>query len=61
MYETVWPPPISINYHLCFHGENPNIIGSFSEFGRIAYVTKSEKIRGKMKDNIFKVIMVGYT
>ena len=28
-----------------FYGEKPKIIGYFSEFGRIAYVTKKENIK----------------
>ena len=44
-----------------FHGEKPNIIGSFSWFGRITYVTKWGKLKKEMEDNTEKAIMVGYT
>ena len=30
-----------------FYAEKPNIIGSFLQFGRIAYVTKMEKTKKK--------------
>ena len=43
-----------------FYGQKPNIIGSFSEFGRIAYVTKRENIKKQMTDKTYKTIMVGY-
>ena len=42
------------------YGENPKIIGSFSEFGRIAYVTKRDKFNKKITDKTFKANMVGY-
>ena len=41
--------------------EKPNIIGPLLEFGRIAYITKREKIKRHTKDKIYKSIMVGYT
>ena len=44
-----------------FIGENPKITGSFSEFGRIIYVTKRDKFKKKMTDKCFNAIMVGYT
>ena len=44
-----------------FYGENPKIIGSFSEFGRIRYVTKRDKFKKQITDKSFKAIMVGYT
>ena len=44
-----------------FYGENPNIIGSFSEFGRIGYLANWEKFKNKMTDETFKAILVGYT
>ena len=44
-----------------FYGEKPKIIGLFSEFGNIGYVTKRYKLRKKMTDKTFKAIMVGYT
>ena len=37
-----------------FYGEKPNIIGSFSEFGRIGYVTKWYKLKKKIIDKTFK-------
>ena len=43
-----------------FSGEKPKIIGSFSEFGRIGYVTKREKFKKQTKDKILKTIMVRY-
>ena len=43
-----------------FYGEKSKIIGSFSEFGRIGYVTKREKIKKHMIDKTFKEIMVRY-
>ena len=43
-----------------FYGENPKIIGSFSEFGRIRYITKRENFKKQMTGKIFKAIMVGY-
>ena len=42
-----------------FYGEKPKIIGSFSEFGRIGYVTKREKFNNQMMEKTFKSIMVG--
>ena len=36
------------------------IIGSFSGFWCIAYVIKRDNIRGQIKDNTFKVVMVSY-
>ena len=32
-----------------FYGEKPKIVGSFSEFGRISYVTKWDKLKKYMK------------
>ena len=43
-----------------FYGEKPNIIGSFSEFGRIGYITKRDKFKNQITDKTFKSIMVGY-
>ena len=43
-----------------FYGEKPNIIGSFSEFGRIGYVTKQDNFKKRMTDKTFNVIIVGY-
>ena len=43
-----------------FYGEQPNIIGSLSEFGRIGYVNKWENFKKQMADKTFKTIMVGY-
>ena len=42
------------------YGEKPNIIGLFSEFGCITYVTKQEKFKNQMADKTFKAIMVVY-
>ena len=42
------------------YGENPKIIGLFSEFGRIGYVTKRDKFKKKMIDKTFRSIIVGY-
>ena len=42
-----------------FYGEKPKIICSFSELGRIAYVTKQDKFKKQMTDKTFKTIMVG--
>ena len=43
-----------------FHGEKPNIIGLFSEFGRITYVTKQDKFKKQVTDKNFNAIMVVY-
>ena len=43
-----------------FYREKTKIIGSFSQFERILYVTKRENIKKKMKDKIYKAIMDGY-
>ena len=43
------------------YGEKPKIIGLFSEFGRIGYVTKQYKFKKKITDKKFNAIMVGYT
>ena len=42
------------------YGEKPKIIGSFSEFGRITYITKRGNIQVQMKYNTCKDIMVCY-
>ena len=44
-----------------FYGEKSKIIGLFSYFGRIAYVTKRENIKKQMKDKTYKPIVVGRT
>ena len=41
------------------YGEKTKIIGLFSEFGRIRYVTKREKFKKQMTDKKIKAIMVG--
>ena len=41
-----------------FYGEKPKIIGSFLEFGRIAYVTKWGKPKKNMIKKMYKAIMV---
>ena len=38
----------------------PNIVGSFSEFGHIAYVTMRGNIKRQTKDKTYKEIIVGY-
>ena len=43
-----------------FYGEKPKIIGLFSEFGSIEFITKWDKIKKLMTDKTFKEIMVGY-
>ena len=43
-----------------FYGEKMKIIGSFSKFGHIEYITKWDKFRKQMTDKRFKSIMVGY-
>ena len=40
--------------------EKSKIIGLFSEFGCIRYVTKQEKFKKQIIDKVFKAIMVGY-
>ena len=42
------------------YGEKLNIIGSFSEFGRIAYVTKKENVKKYINYKTYKAIMVVY-
>ena len=44
-----------------FYREKPNIIGLFSEFGPIGYVTKQDKFKNKITYKISKAIMVGCT
>ena len=44
-----------------FYGEKTKIIGSFSEFGRIGYVTKRYKFKKQIIGKTFKAIMVGYS
>ena len=43
-----------------FYGEKPKIIGSFSDFGRIAYITKREIFKKQMADKTFKATVVGH-
>ena len=43
------------------YGEKPNIIGLFSEFGCIAYITKRDKLKKHITEKIYNTIMVGYT
>ena len=43
-----------------FYGEKPKMIGLFSEFGRIGYVTKWGKVKKQMTDKKFKSIVVGH-
>ena len=40
--------------------KKPKIIGLFSYFGRIVFVTKQDKFKKQMTDKTFKAIMVGY-
>ena len=49
-YKSVWK----------FPWKKSKIIGLFSEFGCIGYVTKQEKFKKQMIDKLFKAIMVGY-
>ena len=42
-----------------FHREKPKIIGLFSEFGCIAYVTNTGKIKRQMRYKNYKELMVG--
>ena len=44
-----------------FHEEKPKIIVLLSDFGRIAYITKIEKIKKHMTEKTHMTIMVGYT
>ena len=43
------------------YGLKPNIIGFFSEFGLIGYVTKQYKFKTQMMDKTFKAMVVGYS
>ena len=43
-----------------FYGENTKIMGLFSDFGHIGYITKQEKFKKQMTDKQIKAIMVGY-
>ena len=43
-----------------FHKEKSKIIGLFSEFGCIGYVTKWYKFKNQMTDKTFKAIKMGY-
>ena len=43
-----------------FYGEKSKIISLFSEFRRIAYVTKWEKLKKNITYKMYKDIMVGY-
>ena len=43
-----------------FYREKPKMIGSFSEFGLIAYVTKRDKIKKQIMEKTYKETMVGY-
>ena len=43
-----------------FYREKPKMIGSFSEFGLIAYVTKRDKIKKQMMEKTYKAFMFGY-
>ena len=43
-----------------FFGKSPNFLSHMVEFGRIGYVTKREKILGKLEERSTKMIMVGY-
>ena len=49
-----------MNISLEFLWRKPNIVGSFSEFGHIAYVKKRENIKRQTKDKTYKEIIVGY-
>ena len=43
-----------------FWGKHPNFLKKMVEFGRIAYVTKRDKMIGKLDQRGVKMIMVGY-
>ena len=43
-----------------FYGKKPKIVRLFSEFGRIAYITKRDEINKQITDKAYKAIMVGY-
>jgi len=43
-----------------FYGTNPSFLRHMVEFGRVGYVTKRDKLKGKMEDRAIKCIMVGY-
>ena len=43
-----------------FYGKNPSFLRNMVEFGRVGYVTKRDKLKGKMEDRAIKCIMVGY-
>ena len=42
-----------------FYGKKPKIVGLFSGFGRIAYITKQGEIKTQIMDKMYKTIMVG--
>ena len=46
VYETIWPLPTVRKVHLSFYGEKPKIIGLFSGFGNIAYITNRGGFEG---------------
>ena len=60
MCKTVWKLQAVQKSHLEFSTGKKKIIGLLSEFGRIAYVTNTEKIRKQMKENTYNSILVGY-
>ena len=41
--------------------KKPKIIGSFSEFGHIGYITKHDKFKKQLEDKTLKGIMIGYS
>ena len=43
-----------------FYGKKPSFLYHMVEFGRVGYVTKREKISGKLEDRAVKCVFVGY-
>ena len=48
------------SWFVIFYVEKPKIIGLFSEYGCVVYITKRENIKRQIKCKIYKAIMVGY-
>ena len=43
-----------------FYGKHPSFLSNMVEFGRVGYVTKRDKMKGKIEDRAIKCVMVGY-
>ena len=43
-----------------FYGRKPSFLYHMVEFGRVGYVTKREKISGKLEDRATKCVFIGY-